>query len=99
MKYAKWVALATLVVVAAGASAQPIGGSMGGVDILVVDRYKAKVREAVKITGQPEVKDTTVQPLPVNIRVRPRFAAPKVQLEPIQPISIGKTRLERMPKI
>ena len=98
MKYAKWVALATLVVVAAGASAQPIGGSMGGVDILVVDRYKAKVREAVKITGQPEVKDTTVQPLPVNIRVRPRFAAPKVQLEPIQPISIGKTRLERMPK-
>lgn len=98
MKYAKWVALAALLMGAAGAFAQPVGGSMGGVDILVVDRYKAKVREAVKITGQPEVKDTTVQPLPVNIRVRPRFAAPKVQLEPIQPISIGKTRVERMPK-
>lgn len=98
MKYAKWVALAAFLVVAAGAFAQPVGGSMGGVDILVVDRYKAKVREAVKITGQPEVKDTTVQPLPVNIRVRPRFAAPKVQLEPIQPISIGKTLVERMPK-
>jgi hypothetical protein len=84
--------------VATAAWAQPTGGTMGGVDILVVDKYKAKVREAVKITGQPEVKDTTVQPLPVNIRVRPRFAVPKVQLEPIQPVSIGKTRVERMPK-
>lgn len=98
MKYALGVAVATLFLVSFGLSAQPVGGSVGGVDILVVDRYKAKVREAVKITGQPEVKDTTVQPLPVNIRVRPRFAAPKVQLEPIQPISIGKTRVERMPK-
>ena len=86
------------VLAATAAWAQPTGGTMGGVDILVVDKYKAKVREAVKITGQPEVKDTTVQPLPVSIRVRPRFAVPKVQLEPIQPVSIGKTRVERMPK-
>ncbi len=44
MKYAKWVALAALLVGAAGAFAHPVGGSMGGLDILVVDRYKPTVR-------------------------------------------------------
>ena len=78
-----------------GLMAQPT--QVGGLQISVFEKYKATVSEAVKITSQPDVKDTTVDKLPVLISVRPRFAEPVVRFELISPLTIGKTKVERMP--
>jgi len=74
--------------------AQPV---LNGIEISVTEKYKAQVAEGIKITGQPNVMDTTVEKLPVSIRIRPRTWVPEPKLDPIPPLKIGRTRLERLP--
>ncbi len=74
--------------------AQPV---MSGLEISVTEKYTAQVAEGIKITGQPNVMDTTVEKLPVDIRVRNRTWVPEPRMEPIPPLKISRARLDRLP--
>lgn len=74
--------------------AQPV---MNGLEISVTEKYNAQVAEGIKITGQPNVMDTTVEKLPVAISVRNRTWMPEPRLEVIPPLKISRARLERLP--
>ena len=76
------------------ALAQPV---MNGLEISVTEKYKAQVAEGIKITGQPNVMDTTVEKLPVSVSLRTRTWVPEPRMEAIPPIKISRTRLERLP--
>ena len=64
---------------------------VGDVEVSVTDKYRAKVAEAVKISGQPSLTDTTVQKLPVRIQVRPSVVPVDPVMELIPPVKITKT--------
>ncbi|MEN9833118.1 MAG: hypothetical protein RL753_272, partial [Bacteroidota bacterium] len=70
---------------------------VGNVEVSVTDKYRAKVAEAVKISGQPSLTDTSVQKLPVRIQVRPQVVPVEPVMELIPPVKITKTKLERLP--
>lgn len=70
---------------------------VGNVEVSVTDKYRAKVAEAVKISGQPSLTDTSVQKLPIRITVRPSVVAVEPVMELIPPVKISKTKLERLP--
>ena len=70
---------------------------VGDVEVSVTDKYRAKVAEAVKISGQPSLTDTTVQKLPVRIQVRPSVVPVDPVMELIPPVKITKTKLDRLP--
>jgi len=74
--------------------AQPV---MSGLEISVTEKYTAQVAEGIKITGQPNVMDTTVEKLPVSISVRNRTWVPDPRMEAIPPLKISRARLERLP--
>lgn len=76
------------------AIAQPV---LSGVDISVKEKYRAQVAEAIKITGQPNVRDTNIQKLPVEINLRLRTLIPSPKMELIPPIRIARTKLYRLP--
>jgi hypothetical protein len=74
--------------------AQPV---LNGVDITVKEKYQAQVAEAIKITGQPNVRDTNIEKLPVEINLRSRTLIPSPKMELIPPIRIARTKLFRLP--
>jgi|TARA_B110000483_G_scaffold74012_2_gene92095 hypothetical protein len=74
--------------------AQPV---LNGVDITVKEKYQAQVAEAIKITGQPNVRDTNIEKLPVEINLRSRTLIPSPKMELIPPIRIARTKLYRLP--
>ena len=71
------------------AIAQPV---LSGVDISVKEKYRAQVAEAIKITGQPNVRDTNIQKLPVEINLRLRTLIPSPKMELMPPIRIARTK-------
>ena len=75
-----------------GAAAQ-----VGQVEVSVTDKYRARVAEAVKISGQPSLSDTSIQKLPISIMVRPQVIAVDPVMELIPPVKITKTKLDRLP--
>ncbi|MFZ9155692.1 MAG: hypothetical protein ACO22A_05020 [Schleiferiaceae bacterium] len=75
-----------------GAAAQ-----VGQVEVSVTDKYRARVAEAVKISGQPSLSDTNIQKLPISIMVRPQVIAVDPVMELIPPVKITKTKLDRLP--
>ena len=74
--------------------AQPVSS---GIDITVKEKYQAQVAEAIKITGQPNVRDTNIEKLPVEINLRSRTLIPSPKMELIPPIRIARTKLYRLP--
>ena len=74
--------------------AQPVSS---GLDITVKEKYQAQVAEAIKITGQPNVRDTNIEKLPVEINLRSRTLIPSPKMELIPPIRIARTKLYRLP--
>lgn len=76
------------------AMSQPV---LSGVDISVKEKYRAQVAGAIKITGQPNVRDTNIQKLPVEINLRSRTLIPSPKMELIPPIRIARTKLYRLP--
>ncbi|MGA1379937.1 MAG: hypothetical protein ACO30N_00120 [Schleiferiaceae bacterium] len=87
----KWTALGLAF------TALSAAGQVGEVEVSVTDKYRAKVAEAVKISGQPSLSDTSIQKLPVSITVRPSVVAVEPVMELIPPVKISKTKLERLP--
>lgn len=77
------------------AQAQP--EQVGNVEINVYDRYKASVRSAVKISGQPDFSDSTTKKIPVQYNVKPKVIPSKVEMEPISPALISKTKRDVLP--
>ena len=68
-----------------------------GVDITVKDKFEAKVAEAIKITGQPNYRDSTIEKLPVEINLRSRnYTVPPV-MKVIPAIKILRTKVNRLP--
>ncbi|MDG1253486.1 MAG: hypothetical protein P8N56_07385 [Schleiferiaceae bacterium] len=90
----KRILFSLLILMAASVWAQPV---MNGIEISVTEKYTAQVAEGIKITGQPNVMDTTVEKLPVKISVRNRTWVPEPRLEEIPALKISRTRLERLP--
>ncbi len=90
----KRILFSLLTLTAASVWAQPV---MNGIEISVTEKYKAQVAEGIKITGQPNVMDTTVEKLPVAISVRNRTWVPEPRMEAIPPLKISRTKLERLP--
>ena len=74
--------------------AQPV---LSGVDISVKEKYKAEVAQAIKITGQPSIRDTNVEKLSVDIELRSRTLIPSSEMELIPSIKIARTKLYRLP--
>jgi len=70
---------------------------VGQVEVSVTDKYRARVAEAVKISGQPSLSDTSIQKLPVSILVRPQVIGVEPVMELIPPVKITKTKLDRLP--
>jgi hypothetical protein len=70
---------------------------VGQVEVSVTDKYRARVAEAVKISGQPSLSDTSIQKLPVSILVRPQVIGVDPVMELIPPVKITKTKLDRLP--
>ena len=75
----------------------PSAAQVGQVEVSVTDKYRAKVAEAIKISGQPGLGDTTIQKLPISILVRPQVIGMEPVMEQIPPIKIIKTKLDRLP--
>jgi hypothetical protein len=68
-----------------------------GVDITVKDKFEAKVAEAIKITGQPNYRDSTIEKLPVEINLRSRNYAVSPLMKVIPAIKISRTKVNRLP--
>ena len=90
----KRIYFSLLILTAASVWAQPV---LNGIEISVTEKYKAQVAEGIKITGQPNVMDTTVEKLPVSISVRNRTWVPAPRIDAIPPLKISRTKLERLP--
>lgn len=102
MKRVKFtLTLALCSVVGGSAFAQGGNGeeeSVGNVEINVYDRYEAKVREARKISQQPNYNDTTTHKLPVDYDFSPRIVETELELEPITPALLTRTKLPSYPE-
>ncbi len=82
-----------------GLIAQPTDKkNVGSVEINVIDHYKASVKQAVKISEQPNFKDTVTKKLPVNYRIDSRSLNFKYNPKAIAPAKIKKTRLAKLPR-
>lgn len=68
-----------------------------GVDITVKDKFEAKVAEAIKITGQPNYRDSTIEKLPVEINLRSRSYTVSPVMKVIPAIKILRTKVNRLP--
>jgi len=68
-----------------------------GVDITVKDKFEAKVAEAIKITGQPNYRDSTIEKLPVEINLRSRNYTVSPVMKVIPAIKILRTKVNRLP--
>ena len=68
-----------------------------GVDITVKDKFEAKVAEAIKITGQPNYRDSTIEKLPVEINLRSRNYTVYPVMTVIPAIKISRTKVNRLP--
>ena len=68
-----------------------------GVDITVKDKFEAKVAEAIKITGQPNYRDSTIEKLPVEINLRSRNYTVSPLMKVIPAIKILRTKVNRLP--
>lgn len=74
------------------------GGDVDNIHVNVFDRYEANVREARKITMQPNFEDTTTHKLNVTYDFTPRIVETDVELDPIPPAYITRPILERYPE-
>lgn len=68
------------------------------IHVNVFDRYEANVREARKISLQPNFEDTTTQKLNVTYNFTPRIVETDVELDPIPAALIARVNLERYPE-
>lgn len=73
-------------------------GDVDNIHVNVFDRYEANVREARKISMQPNFEDTTTQKLNVTYDFTPRIVETKVELDPIPAAEIARVQLERYPQ-
>ena len=71
---------------------------VGSVEINVVDAYKANIKQAAKISGQPDFKDTTTQKLPINYSIRSKSLSFDFNPKPIPAATIKRTRLPKLPQ-
>lgn len=74
------------------------GDGVGNVKINVFDRYEAKVREARKLSFQPNFEDTTTHKIDVDYDFAPRIVETDVELDPIPAALIKRVELERYPE-
>jgi len=72
--------------------------SVGSVEINVIDQYKASIKQAVKLSNQPNFKDTVTKKLPVNYSIRSQSLNFKYNPKAIAPAKIKKTRLPKLPR-
>lgn len=72
--------------------------NVGNVEINVFESYQASVREANKLSHQPDYDDTTTRKLDVDYDFRPRIVDTRVELDPIPAAQIARTRIERLPE-
>lgn len=71
--------------------------NVGNVEISVVEQYKASIKEAAKITGQPDFSDTTSAKLPVKYSVTPHKLTFTYKPELIQPMRVSGVKLGKLP--
>ena len=71
---------------------------VGSVEINVIDDYKASVKQAVKISQQPNFKDTVTKKLPVNYSIRSQRLKFQYNPKAIAPARIKRTRLPKLPQ-
>lgn len=72
--------------------------NVGNVEINVFESYEAKVREATKISSQPNYNDTTTKKIDVDYDFSPRIVETQVELDPIPAAQITTVRKERLPE-
>ena len=84
------------VLLSAALSAQP-KEKVGSVEINVFESYKANIKEAKKITGQPNYSDSTTSKLPLKYEVRPRGLQFPYSPKPIPAARIAKARVAKFP--
>ena len=70
---------------------------VGSVEINVFESYKANIKEARKITGQPNYADSTTEKLSMKYEVRPKGLSFGYNPRPIPAAKIGKVRVEKFP--
>jgi hypothetical protein len=71
---------------------------VGSVEINVIDSYKASVKQAVKISRQPDFKDTVTKKLPVNYSIRSQSLDFHYNPKAIPAAKIKRTRLPKLPQ-
>ncbi len=72
--------------------------NVGNVEINVFDSYKAKVREARKLSQQPNFEDTTTHKLDVEYDFSPRIVETLVELDPISAAKIARQEVGGLPR-
>lgn len=101
MRMLKYILSAGSLLLGLNAWAQP-GPSgeegVGNVEVNVFDRYEAKVREARKLSMQPNFEDTTTHKINVTYDFSPSVVDTDVELDPIPAFEIRGTQVERYPE-
>lgn len=90
------IAIGVCLFIGLNASAQE-EENVGNVEINVFDSYKAKVREARKLSQQPSFDDTTTQKIDVDYDFSPRIVETQIELDPIPAAKIARVSVERLP--
>jgi hypothetical protein len=78
--------------------AQTGGDQVGNVEIRIREAYQAQVKEAVKLFEQPSFEDTTARKIPVRLGIRSQAAETRFDPDPIKPVLISGSRLQRLPR-
>jgi len=71
--------------------------NVGNIEINVVEQYRANIKQAAKISRQPDFADSTTVKLPVNYSINPQMLVFDYQPQTIQPVKVTGVRLPKLP--
>ncbi len=91
-----YLGVAVGLLISTAVAAQP-KEKVGSVEINVFESYKANIKEAKKVTGQPNYSDSTTRKIALKYEVRPRGMQFPYSPKPIPAARIAKARVEKFP--
>lgn len=71
--------------------------NVGNIEINVVDQYRANIKQASKISRQPDFTDSTTSKLPVRYGITPQMLVFVYQPQLIQPVKVSGVKLPKLP--
>lgn len=93
----KITALLVLCLMGGTSFGQEDKSDLGSIELNVIDRYKGRISEAVKISRSADFIDTTVNKLPVRYKVPIQTKLFEFNPKPLKPMTISKVPVTKLP--